>query len=385
MRTRRAVEYRDVKYMGSKTSMLSNGLGALIVSRGRRAERVVDLFSGSAAISWFAAERLDRPVLAVDLQQYAVVFAQSVLNRTQPLDADRLCRSWIQRVDRSRRRSKRWRSSRDMNGRLTADDVAAARTTCADRQLGLVWSSYGGYYYSPRQALTLDLLLDALPARAPARTVCHAALLMAASKCAAAPGHTAQPFSPSKTGLQFIHDLWSIDPLRAAEEALRNVCARSAQVRGMARAGDAVKLAKTLCESDLVVIDPPYSAVQYSRFYHVLEVLARQEQFVPDGTGRYPPLEQRPRSDFSLVSAAPAALAQLFANLASTGCTGLLTFPTNACSNGLSGETVTKVAREHFRVRTRRVLGRFSTMGGNNHQRPARHHSDELILTLEPM
>src|SRR5205823_455294 len=137
------------------------------------------------------------------LQQYAVVFAQSVLNRTQPLDADRLCASWIQQVERSRRRLKRWRTSREVNGRLRAADVAAARMTCADRSQGLVWSSYGGYYYSPRQALTLDLLLDALPTRAPARTVCHAALLMAASRCAAAPGHTAQPFAPSKTGIEF--------------------------------------------------------------------------------------------------------------------------------------------------------------------------------------
>jgi adenine-specific DNA-methyltransferase len=268
-----------------------------------------------------------------------------------------------------------------MNGRLSAADVAAARTLCADGASGLMWSSYGGYYFSPRQALTLDLLLEALPSRAPARTVCHAALLMAASKCAAAPGHTAQPFAPSKTGLRFIHDLWRIDPLEAADADLRKLCARCAQVRGDARTGDAVTVAKNLRESDLVIIDPPYSAVQYSRFYHVLEALARRERFVPYGTGRYPPLKQRPQSDFSLVSAAPMALERLFANLAGTGCTALVTFPTAACSNGLSGDAVTALAREHFRVRTRRVLGRFSTMGGNNHHRPARHHSDELILT----
>lgn len=375
-----------MKYMGSKASMLSNGLGSLIISQAAKAERVVDLFSGSGAVAWYAAERVDRPVLAIDLQHYAEVFARAVLNRTRPIDSASLEQDWTSRVARARRRSTWWGRCPEMNGAaLSAEDVRAARELCATHGQGLVWSSYGGYYFSPRQALTLDLLHRDLPTAEPQRTMCRAALLMAASKCAAAPGHTAQPFSPSETALPFIGALWGIDPVDAAQSALRQLCPRHALRRGRARTGDAVASARRLRESDLVIVDPPYSAVQYSRFYHVLEAITRAEEFVPNGSGRYPPLSQRPQSEFSLVTAAPAALEALYANLEYSGCRVLVTFPAGRSSNGLTGDTVTALARKRFRVRRRRVRGRFSTLGGNNRHRPARHHSDELILLLEPL
>ncbi|MCB9133376.1 MAG: hypothetical protein H6647_20845 [Anaerolineales bacterium] len=45
----------------------------------------MDLFCGSAVVSWFLAEHTENVVLAADLQLYAVTLAQAVLTRTRSL------------------------------------------------------------------------------------------------------------------------------------------------------------------------------------------------------------------------------------------------------------------------------------------------------------
>ena len=79
-----------MKYMGSKRAMLRNGLGEMLLREAKGKSRVVDLFSGSGSVSWFTAQRLDRPVLAVDLQRYSAVLARAVIGRTEPLSVNRI-------------------------------------------------------------------------------------------------------------------------------------------------------------------------------------------------------------------------------------------------------------------------------------------------------
>ena len=44
-----------MKYMGSKRTMLLNGLGTLLKAEMPKHDRVVDLFCGAGSVSWFAA------------------------------------------------------------------------------------------------------------------------------------------------------------------------------------------------------------------------------------------------------------------------------------------------------------------------------------------
>ena len=50
----------------------------------------------------------------------------------------------------------------------------------------------------PSEADAIDAFRASLPRSEPSRTIALAALIRAASKCAAAPGHTAQPFQPTR-------------------------------------------------------------------------------------------------------------------------------------------------------------------------------------------
>lgn len=376
-----------MKYMGSKRWMLANGLGRLILEESRHKERVVDLFCGSGAVSWFAAQSTQLPVLAVDIQEYAKVLAGAVVERDAPLDAPSVSEEWIRSSKEARDSSSYWDKALALDREKipVREMVRRARSQCEEPSgTGPVWNAYGGFYFSPVQALTLDFMLAHLPREPAVRSACLAAAIIASSQCAAAPGHTAQPFRPTRSAGRFIREAWAHDPAAEAEKALRQVCPQHATTKGVSLVADARAVAEDLGERDLAIVDPPYSGVQYSRFYHVFETIARGSPEEVDGAGRYPPLDRRPQSEFSKRSTARDGLEGLVAALADAGAAVILTFPAGRCSNGLSGRVVREIAAQRFEIHATVVNGRFSTLGGNNDGRASRKRSRELILTMHP-
>jgi adenine-specific DNA-methyltransferase len=251
-----------------------------------------------------------------------------------------------------------------------------------------ITKAYGGHYFCPVQAIWLDALRCTLPHRRPAKTVALATLLHVASKCAASPGHTAQPFQPARSANPYIFEAWNRDVPHLAKhhfEALSKVFAKQ---EGTVKMADANRVAELIRVSDLVFIDPPYSGVQYSRFYHVFESIAMGETGVVSGTGRNPEPALRPQSRYSVKRGAKIALSGLLQTIAEKGARAILTFPAHECSNGLSGDSVRQLAQEHFRVAEKLVQTKFSTLGGvdleTGNGRDARHAAQELILSLSP-
>jgi len=357
------------------------GLGGVILA-------IVDLFCGSSSVAWFAAQQLPAPVLASDLQQYSVVLARAVLGRTAPLAMERVVRAWRSRAAEWRKGKSAWRDA------VSLDDSAInirtwskyAKELCSVRnpRNAPVWNSYGGYYFSPTQAFTFDSLLATLPTREPSKSACHASLIIAASKCAASPGHTAQPFKATISAGPFLREAWLRDPLGYVEKAATEVFSLYSQTRGHAEVRDALLQVQFLSENDLVFVDPPYSGVHYSRFYHVLETIAIKGCSPVSGEGRYPPIEERPSSEFSQTAKSKQAFERLICALSKKGTTVILTFPAGTCSNGISGREVEEICCNSFSLSKKVVKTRFSTLGGNNSNRSARQLSDELILLLEP-
>nr|GAP19514.1 adenine-specific DNA methylase [Levilinea saccharolytica] len=379
-----------MKYMGSKRTMLNNGLGHLLLREVECAERMVDLFTGSGSVAWFVAENTQKPVLAVDLQKYSAVLAKSIICRTKPMNFSMLEERWIKPVEIRRNESDLWIRGKKL--RIGPKGIKAyvdrARDLCSLlSNIGPIWNAYGGHYFSPTQAITFDLLLDSLPHDDQERTICLAACISAASQCVASPGHTAQPFQPTKGAGKYILESWSRDPIEYVKKALESLCPKHANVEGQVITGNAEDALVYVQPTDLVFIDPPYSSVQYSRFYHVLETFAevRKTRSV-EGVGRYPPINERPQSEFSNITQAKAALSRLFSALASKKCTIILTYPSGQSSNGLSGDYVKQVAHPLFNIECHNnIEGMFSTLGGNNYNRTARQKSDELILLLKPI
>jgi adenine-specific DNA-methyltransferase len=377
-----------MKYMGSKRRMLRDGLGDLIVECAQYASRIVDLFCGASSVAWYAAQNTVLPVIAVDLQTYAIVLARAVVARDIPLDPEQLNEKWLSKVGYARSQSRLFRAAvaLEKHSQDTSKLVREARALCqkAPSGVGPVWGAYGGYYFSPSQALTFDYMLRHLPVSDPERSACLAATISAASRCAAAPGHTAQPFRPTSTASPFICEAWDRDPVRYCQKALEEICPQYARAKGEALVADAVEFAANLGPSDLAIVDPPYSGVQYSRFYHVLETIARRHCGPVSGAGRYPSIAERPQSDFSRKRQSKTALEKLLTVLSKARATVIFTFPSGECSNGLSGKIVTGLAQAWFDVEEWLVGGQFSTLGGNNNCRVSRKPSSELLLVMQP-
>lgn len=376
--------------MGSKRYMLENGLAVLLRKEVPRAQRVVDPFCGSGSVVFYVAENYNKPVLATDLQKYSAVLANSIINRDKPINTKILEEEWLGRARQSLNKSILFKRALKIEKRDSNifTFVKESRQLCEEpSRVGPIWSAYGGHYYSPSQALSIDYLIKYLPIKEPKRSLCLASLISSASKSAASPGHTAQPFRPTDTAGKFIRQSWRRDIFELAKRDLNEIAPRHALIKGEAYVDDIENVIKKINSGDLVFIDPPYSGVQYSRFYHVLETIARGHCGPVSGVGRYPDLIERPQSKFSNAGQSLAALEELLQGLSRTGASVIFTFPKGECSNGLSGSLVKKIANKYFNVENEKfhVRGYFSTLGGNNKKlnRPHKIESIELLLLLK--
>jgi adenine-specific DNA methylase len=375
-----------MKYMGSKRWMLQNGLGSVLNLEAARAKRFVDLFAGSGVVAGYVAQKLNVPVLAFDLQKFSTVLTQAVISRTRAFSPDNIWKLWQQRA-------RKIVDNRTplLSTKITKATVEKCRDWCEDQKGLPITRAYGGHYFSPTQSVWIDALRRTLPKKVSDRTAALAALIQAASQCAAAPGHTAQPFQSTRTAKKFLQDAWGKDIVERTRDSLCSLAAQHANCAGRANVVDANKAAKGLREGDLAFIDPPYSGVHYSRFYHVLETIARGECGAVEGVGRYPAPMHRPRSKYSIGTQSAEALDDLLETVSSKGARAILTFPDHECSNGLSGNLVRKTAKKYFKIREKVVKSKFSTLGGNGRLsktgkkgRGAKRKAKELILVLKP-
>ncbi len=377
-----------MKYMGSKRGMLSNGLGEALSAEIPKAKRFVDLFCGSGSVSWFAATRWEIEVLACDLQAFATTLASSVICRDSQIETDKFLNEWIKRASVRMLNHPSYLESSAIQDKLGLIKlpklVAQARKLCENESSGPIQAAYGGHYYSPLQALWIDSLRQSLPRDHDARLVALASLIQVGSQCAASPGHTAQPFQINGSADLFLLEAWKRDPAIRIRDSFKALGGLTALKKGKAQVSDAEVFASNLREGDLVFVDPPYSAAQYSRFYHVLEIICYGKSVAVSGKGRYPDVKFRPSSDFSLRTRSHQAMRSLLQQISASGARAILTFPAGIASNGLSGDSIVEIAEEYFRVEHRNVTGQFSTMGGNRINRDARKYSRELILTLSP-
>lgn len=367
-----------MKYMGSKTALLGGELGDILLREAADARRFVDLFAGSGAVAHFMAQRTRLPVLSVDLQEYARVLAAAVIERTVNLVDDASLSAWASAADAS--------TEPQEQVPLTAALVRNDRLQASRATEGFITRHYGGHYFSLQQARALDALHASLPEPEPVRTLALAALLHSASACAAAPGHTDQPFQPTKSLLPYIEQAWSRNVTSLVRTVVEQLGPTFAQTKGEAVVGDAESAVATLLEGDLVFCDPPYSAVQYSRFYHVLEGIARGGWDEVSGKGRAPARSSRKTSDFSMKSRAPAAMRNLLSGLRTRGCRVVITFPNAAASNGLSDRDIVAMAANDWTAEIHHVDSIHSTLGGANDGSPrgGRKKLREAVIVLSP-
>lgn len=376
-----------MKYMGSKRRMLANGLGSVISERLNDAERFVDLFTGSGVVACYVGERHRIPVIATDLQEFATALAGGVIKRTGILDFDTWFPDWLARAVGRAERVSSAVSAAAIQNRLSIERLARlaseARVLCSNSSDEFV-RAYGGWYFSPWQAQLLSALRKEIDLDQEWGVVALASLIQTASRCAASPGHTAQPFKPDTRAAPFLLEAWKRDVIAQVTTFSSELSHRHARLKGDTVTTDANAALQYLRPKDLVFIDPPYSSVHYSRFYHVLESIARGTVGPVSGTGRYPDPRLRPSSDYSIPSKAANALEALLSGIARVGAAAIITFPKGNASNGLNGDQVKAMSSRYFTIKDSVISTTFSTLGGDRLHRGARQDAEELIISLTP-
>lgn len=274
-----------MKYMGSKRAMLLNGLGQLLENELGTSRRFVDLFTGSGAVAIYVARRFLVPVLAFDLQQYSVVLTRAVVSRQSDFPWKRAWNDWYGRAE-----ARVNVLNVPASSKLTQSVVADFREWCATQIQAPITRAYGGHYFSPWQAAWIDALRATLPKRDPAKTVALAALIRATSHCAASPGHTAQPFQPTRTAKVFLREAWEKNVIERTKQSFISIARLFARESGSADVVDANKAAAELKEGillSLIRLIPVFITVDFIMYSKLWRRAIVVKSLVPAGI---PPL-----------------------------------------------------------------------------------------------
>ena len=358
--------FRPIHYLGSKLRILT-AIEQAIDSVDPSGGAVCDLFSGSATVSRYLSRR--RRVMAVDIQEYARVLAEAVLNG----DADCSLGAVEEKLGNNRHGAALHQAVEPLIkleneialgamrgdieplcdllelGNLASlgdDDLpsnspigeAVRETLARIDEKGLLRADtvcvrhFGGQYFSYAQAVELDVIASL--ARDHRSPVMVAALLSTASQLVNSIGKQfAQPIRPrDKFGRPKRHVVNKIIAERgiSARSVFINYLRQYTRLAVTRRDHVAVRadfrdaLAKPALKPSVVYADPPYTRDHYSRFYHTLETIALGDD--PSitksnlGGGRAHSRggyrAGRHQSPFCIKSEAPAAFSALFAGVA---------------------------------------------------------------------
>ena len=414
-----------VKYMGSKRSLapvVAEELARLTAP----GDTLVDLFAGTHAIG-FAMRHRNR-VIGVDMQNYSAVIGRGLLSdslseshkgafarlRTKAqANVDAVEDLYGRRIAQERRiiaallagtdgATERyaafqislpdpagWSTATSGRGltRHLGDAVAARRLEPCRFPYLMMSAYYANAYFGLGQAIWLDSLRYAIdelyPPGAAGRDRCLLALMCAASHTTSTPGHFAMwRRARTRDGAVDLARYLKRDPLvyfQAKLDELEGL--RPSQQEHLVLTGEARQMLNhdALQDSAAIYVDPPYSAVHYSRFYHVLEELCDYDYPRVYFGGRFP--ADRYVSPYSIKRDALSAIDGLLVAIAGGGWPVVISYG----SHGLVSEAALVHACQRAfgnpGIAFRKVSVRHASLGRTDRgSRP----TTELLITCTP-
>jgi adenine-specific DNA methylase len=375
--------FRPIHYLGSKLRLLTDIADAVnAVSSGNGV--ICDLFSGSGVVSSFLAQK--RPLIAVDIQEYARVLASSAFLATTVevnefidlLDCRESKNLKIQLihafsplieyeeecVEKARQGNSEslaelielgslvtagYHASSNINAKKAFARVVDNLNRSNLNDAGLISRYYGGLYFNYEHAIHIDVLLSKVPSLPrELQDLGKGIALSTASDLVRTVGKQfAQPLRPrSKSGVPK-PSLWKVVQKSrqvGAEDVTRNwiqkYLNRPHTVSGSIAVRDDYRqfLRHSSLPIEVVYADPPYTRDHYSRFYHVLETICLRDQpklsrtnlnggmAVSRGAYRI----DRHQSPFCIRSQAPNAFNELFDLVSKRGSNLVLSYSPQA-------------------------------------------------------
>jgi adenine-specific DNA-methyltransferase len=379
--------------MGTKRS-LAPLVREVIGDLGVRGSRVSDLFSGMGSVA--SALAPDFPVVTNDALTFTGAFARArFLNQQRGNESDlrqallpvflttrkTLQEKFADRVAKERRavrggdsafRKYIEKASHVGNDATLAAlaDTSRALTRSDDYCLTTIYFSAG--YFSTIQAIDFDALRHAIDTvvSSASRDWVLSAWLSTAALLVNAPGHTAQFLKPTSEAVavrvrrQWQRPVWETFLERLP--ALTPVGDRQWRSKNRVTSEDALLLVDSDLLDDVSVVyaDPPYTADQYSRYYHVHETLYLYDFPASTGVGRY--RDGRFHTTFSMVTTVEAAFNSMASSLSARKMPLVVSYPANGLLSE-AGVNLRRLLKEHYTVRRQvEIETNHSTLGASS-------------------
>ncbi len=306
---------RPIQYLGSKLRMLDKICSATESLVGKNAD-VADLFTGSTVVAQSMALR-GHTTTAVDTESYAMCFASAFLG-VGKLSAERVQIEQIESFplggfigseleiwEKYSRTETAFLGNHDTAGLGDLylnipliwkrpespfySNIEKKSEALAFSQVPLIASLYSGTYFGIKQSLEIDSFLHNINALWTSGKISpwqfnayKSAVMSAASACVHSAGkHFAQPLGRNSVFNQDFKDkrLISDRSISVRDKVLQTLN----QLNGVTFDKNSGHSAftnsaesyteKPNVKHDLLYLDPPYTAQQYSRFYHILSVI----------------------------------------------------------------------------------------------------------------
>lgn len=346
-----------MKYMGGKREMLGAIADAI-----RQMEMPIvsfcDLFAGTSIVSFLMADECD--VVSNDVQSYSSLIAKAYFGDYSNITnvdefADNVLKEAQKIVEEVERRYPTLCFVYEEEVSFDKMEVMElAQLALIDKDFSegfsLFKKCYSGTYWSYEQCVWIDAI-RAISERygdEPAYNAIIASLIYAMSYCAQSTGHFAQyrSLTPSNYRSVLMYRMKSI-PVLFRKKLVELLSVTNIPIRHKLRTTtlDCVDCIATLLPGTLVYADPPYSAVHYSRFYHVIETLVRYDNPKLEHKGRY--RGNRYQSPFDQKSNVVRAFVSLFDAIRVQGCHLLLSYSDNAM---LAQDELISLAQQHLGI-----------------------------------
>lgn len=287
-----------LKYMGSKREILSY-IDKAVEELQVDSSCLCDLFSGTAVVSAAFLDKYD--IISNDIQQYSSVFAHTYSsNIAEELDnnfreivvdkANCLVNEFYAKYPQYQfdySEVKKYEELADIEKRQQR-----LIEETFDLGFSLFAKNYSGTYWSYEQCVWIDSI------RAVAEDykgsvgydAILSALIFAMSYTSQSTGHFAQYRDVTRQNVEDIllyrrKDILSLF-VKKLDELISLLCTtptRSMTVTSL----DYLDCLRIVPDNSIIYADPPYSAVHYSRFYHVIETLVRYDHPHLEYKGRY--------------------------------------------------------------------------------------------------
>lgn len=287
-----------LKYMGSKREIL-DFINKAVEDFEVNSSFLCDLFSGTAVVSAAFLDNYD--IISNDIQQYSSIFAHTYsTNIAESVGADfqevvikkanRLVNEFDAKYPQYHFDYAGIRDFKDLS------DLEKRQQRLIEQDFDLGFSlfakNYAGTYWSYEQCVWIDSI------RAVAEDykdsagfyAILSALIFAMSYTSQSTGHFAQYRDVTRQNVEDIllyrkKDIVSLFHKKLDELILRlnTTPSHSMTITSL----DYLDCLRIVPENSIVYADPPYSAVHYSRFYHVIETLVRYDHPHLEYKGRY--------------------------------------------------------------------------------------------------